>query len=289
MGDCIAAIVKAYANLAGKEMPLPARGEKYFFISSLAKGLRVLELLAENQELSVSAVAESLGLNRAGSHRFLATLKDLGYVEKNEGNRYRLTFKLLGLGMKVANRFEIRRLALPFMQELSLAFRETVNLGFWDGRGILHLEKVESREILRMDTPLGSHAPAYCTALGKAILAFLPGHELDAYIAGKKLRVQGPNTITSKRQLREEIMKIRQRGYAVDDEELAPGLRCVAAPVFDHTGRANYAVSVSGPSMRMTGERIETIQPLLRSVCAKLSEQLGEPARELPVVRSKPT
>ena len=268
---------------------MPAAGEKYFFISSLAKGLKVLELLAEKDELSVSAVAESIGLNRAGSHRFLATLKELGYVEKNEGNRYRLTFKLLGLGMKVANRFEIRRVALPFMQELSLAFRETVNLGFWDGKGILHLDKVESREILRMDTPIGSHAPAYCTALGKTILAHLPMYDLSIYLSRIKLKPHGPNTITSKKQLREEIEKIRQRGYAVDDEELAPGLRCAAAPVFDHTGRANYAISVSGPSMRMTSQRIEIIQPRLRTVCAKLSEQLGEPARELPVARSKPT
>ena len=266
---------------------MPAAGEKYFFITSLAKGLKVLELLAEKDELSVSAVAESIGLNRAGSHRFLATLKELGYVEKNDRNRYRLTFKLLGLGVKVANRFEIRRVALPFMQELALAFRETVNLGFWDGTGILHLDKVESREILRMDTPIGSHAPAYCTALGKAILAHLPPYDLNLYLSKIKLKPHGPNTITSRKQLREEIEKTRQRGYAVDDEELAPGLRCVAAPVFDHTGRANYAISVSGPSMRMTNERIETIRPRLANVCAKLSEQLGEPARQLPVVQSK--
>jgi DNA-binding IclR family transcriptional regulator len=272
-----------------EETQLPAAGEKYFFISSLAKGMKVLELIIDNEELSVSAVAQHLGLNRAGSHRFLSTLKDLGYVEKSEQNQYRATFKILGLAMKVANRFEIRRLALPFMQELSSAFRETVNLGFWDGKGILHLDKVESREILRMDTPIGSHAPAYCTALGKAILAHLPVYDLNIYLSTIKLKPQGPNTIASKKLLREEIEKIRQTGYAVDDEELAPGLRCVAAPVFDHTGRANYAISVSGPSMRMTNERIETIRPRLRNVCAKLSEQLGEPARQLPVAQSKPS
>jgi DNA-binding IclR family transcriptional regulator len=254
---------------------MPASGDKYFFISTLAKGLRVMELLAEKEELTVTAVARHLGYNRAGSHRFLATLRELGYVDKGADDRYFLTFKLLELGMKAVNRFEIRRVARSYMHELSLAFKETVNLGYFNGKNILHLDKIDSTEILRMDTPIGSQAPAYCTALGKAILAYQSHGDLSAYLNRVKLKTHGPNTLTSKRQLRRNLDEIRARGFAVDNEEMAAGLRCVAAPVFDHTGSAFYAISLSGPSLRLTHARIEQIHPLLQDVCNRLSRKLG--------------
>ncbi|UCF91812.1 MAG: IclR family transcriptional regulator [Desulfobacterales bacterium] len=257
--------------------------KKYFHINSLEKGTKVLELLAEMGELSVTKVAEHLGLNRTGSHRFLATLRELGYVEKNQDSRYQLTFKILELGMKTANRFEIRREARPYMQELSLAFRETINLGFRDGLEILHLDKIESLEILRMDSPVGSRAPAYCTALGKASLAFLPQNELDVLLNGVKLKPHGPNTITSKKKLRQELERIRNQGYAIDDEELAFGLRCVAAPIFDHTGLPRYSISVAGPAMRLTEKRMQQIQKAVKKVCGKLSQRWGKPGKAVSV------
>ena len=249
--------------------------KKYYQITSLEKGVKVLELLAEQRSLTVSEVASRLGLNRAAGHRFLATLRDLGYVEKNEHNRYQLTFRILEMGMKVADRFEIRQEARGFMQELSKVFNETVNLGLWDGKDILHLDKIDSLEILRIDAPLGSKAPAYCTGLGKAILAHLPMDELNEYLSHTRLVPHGPNTIVSKKTLREELNKIRERGYAMDDEELAHGLSCVAAPVFDRTGRAIYALSVSFPSMRMTKDAVENVQAKVRDVCRRLSTRLG--------------
>ena len=259
---------------------MPVSGEKYFFIGSLAKGIKVMELLAEQKQLTVSGVARLLGSNRAVSHRFLATLRELGYVEKDEDDRYRLTFKVFELGMKVANRFEIRQIARPLMQELALASGETVNLGHFDGKGILHVDKIDSLEILRMDSPIGSRAPAYCTALGKAVLAFLPRDEFERFLSQVTLKPHGPNTITTKKNFRLAVDDIRNRGYAVDDQEMSAGLRCVAAPVFDHTGRAAYAISVSGPSLRMTPKRIEDIHPLVQKKCRQLSQQLGHTTPE---------
>ena len=252
-----------------------AHKKKYYQIMSLEKGIKVLELLADKKELTVSAVAEQLGFNRAGSHRFLATLRDLGYVEKNENNRYRLTFKVLELGMMTLTRFEIRQEARPFMQELATEFKETINLGFWNGKGIFHLDKIDSTEILRIDAPLGSHAPAYCTALGKAILAQMSKEELNNYLSSIKLVKYGPNTIISKRKLQQELESTRRQGYAVDNEELALGLRCIAAPVFDHTGRAVYALSISAPAMRFSLKTIEHAQKKIRDVCGRLSALLG--------------
>jgi DNA-binding IclR family transcriptional regulator len=254
---------------------MPALGEKYFFVSSLAKGLKVLELLSENGELSVSEVANYLGFNRAGSHRFLATLKELGYAEKTAENRYRLTFKIFRMGTRVADRFTIRQTARPLMSELSQAFKETINLGYLDGSEVLHIDKIDSREVLRMDSPLGSRAPAYCTALGKSILAFLPDDERNRILATIELKPHGPKTITSKEALKKEFENIRANGYAVDNEELSKGLRCVAAPIFDHTGMSRFSISVAGPVSRVTSSRVKEIQKEVRRVCRIISEGFG--------------
>ena len=253
---------------------MPAKGEKYFFISSLAKGIKILEALSEAKALTVSQVATRLSINRATSHRFLATLRELGYAEKDENDRYRLTLKILEMGMRISIHSEVNRMARLYMQELSMAFNETVNLGYFDGWDIFHLDKIDSKEILRMDSSLGSRAPAYCTALGKAVLAFLPSDELSDYLARTKLQTHTQNTITSKKRLRKELEEIRRNGFSRDHEELAYGLRCVAAPVFDHSDRPCYAISLSGPSMRMTEDRVEAMQGRIQQVCKRLSEKL---------------
>lgn len=256
---------------------MPTKGEKYYFVSSLAKGLRVLELLAKNGEMSATRVASCLDTSRAASHRFLSTLRDLGYVEKTEEGMFNLTFKILELGMRKLDRFEILRIVHSFMQEIAHAFGETVNLGHWDGGAIVHLKKISSTEILRLDVGLGAVAPAYCSGLGKAVLAFLPEDELADYIESVKWVAMSPKSITNPESLKAEIEQIRKRGYAIDDEELSLGLRCVAAPVFDHTGRPSYALSVSGPTLRMTKEKINAIQAKLLPLCRQLSRQIGAP------------
>jgi DNA-binding IclR family transcriptional regulator len=227
--------------------------------------------------MSAARMAVHLETSRAASHRFLTTLRDLNYVEKTEEGRFRLSFKVLELGMKKLDGFEIRHIAHPFMQEIALAFGETVNLGHWDGHAIVHLDKINSTEILRLDVGMGAAAPAYCTGLGKAILAFLNDRELEAYLKSVTLKALSPKTITSRKRLRADIADIRRRGYAVDDEELSLGLRCVAAPVFDYTGLPSYALSVSGPTQRMTKEKIDAIQTKLVPLCRKISRQIGAP------------
>ena len=258
---------------------MPSKGEKYYFVSSLAKGLRVLELLAANGEMSASRVAGHLDTSRAASHRFLTTLRDLGYVEKTGEGQFRLTFKVVELGMKKLDGFEIRHSVHPFLQEMALACGETVNLGHWDGTAIVHLDKINSTEILRLDVGLGALAPAYCTGLGKAVLAFLPERELDDYLQSVEWVAMSPKTITSPAKLKADIGKIRQRGYAIDDEELSLGLRCVAAPVFDHTGRPTYAISVSGPTQRMSKKKIDVIQETLLPLCRRISRLIGAPEK----------
>jgi IclR family transcriptional regulator, KDG regulon repressor len=252
-----------------------AKDKKYFQIGSLEKGLKILKLLANHGELTVTQVAKLMGANRSWSHRFLATLKEAGWVEKNENGRYQLTLYIFELGSVVANRLEVRQVARRFMQNLWSISRETVNLGCWDGKAIIHIDKIESLEILRMDTPLGSSAPAYCTGLGKSILSHLPANELNAYFDNTLLERHGPNTITDKTKLMKELDIIRRRGVAVDNEELSLALRCVAAPVFDSQRFPRYALSIAGPSMRLTLKRIKELQPIIKEQSAMLSAILA--------------
>lgn len=251
--------------------------KKYYKIASLEKGIRILELLARHGELSVSEAARLMDTNRAGSHRFIATLKDLGYVEKNSAGKYQPTLKIMNLATKVANRFEIRRIAKPYMHRLSMMFKETINLGLFKNQEIIHIDKIDSLEVLRMDSALGDKAPAYCTGLGKSILAFLPEHELTHYIDNTDLVALAPNTITDKKEFLAELARIRQNGYALDDEEMTIGLRCIAAPIFDHNAYPAYAISISGPAMRLTHRALEDMKEILLTASRELSTAMGTP------------
>ena len=257
------------------ENAAPEKKDKYFLIRSLAKGIRILELLSDNEALTVTQVARMMNINRAGSHRFLSTLKELGYADKDSSSRYFLTSKVIELGMKVLDRFEIRKIAHPFLQELSNKFNETINLGYFNGKEILTIDKIDSTEILRMDAGIGGGEPAYCTSLGKAILAFLSEDRLEKYLDSVELTPYTPNTVTSREKLKAELMQIKENGCAIDDEEISVGLRCIGAPLLDQGGRARYAISISGPSIRFGSKRIEEMQRQLKKICQSLSGIIG--------------
>ncbi|MDR1678074.1 MAG: IclR family transcriptional regulator [Deltaproteobacteria bacterium] len=225
--------------------------KKYYQISSLEKGLKILEAIVEQGEMTVTQAANYMELNRASSHRFITTLRDLGYVRRNAQGKYEATFKLLGLGMAQADKFEIRRLAKPLMRDLAAEFDETVNLGILDHGLVVYLDKVESRELLRMDSGVGTSCPPHATALGKAILAFLPEADFANISSTLCFQNMTPNTITSLEKLNKEMVKIRKQGYAVDNEELALHLYCIAAPIFDLNGYPSFALSISGPVSRV--------------------------------------
>jgi DNA-binding IclR family transcriptional regulator len=244
---------------------------KYFFIRSFAKCMKALELLSDNEFLTVAQLAKLMNINRASSHRFLSTLKELGYADKDDSSRYYLTSKVIELGMKVLDRFEIRKIARPFLQELSVKFNETINLGYFNGEEILTIDKIDSTERLRMDAGIGGGEPAYCTSLGKAILAFLPEQQLEQYLRATEFVPFTSNTVITIDKLKEELSHIRENGYAIDDEELSYGLRCVGAPLFDHDGQTRYAISLSGPSIRMGSKKIEEMRRELKRICQDLS------------------
>lgn len=248
----------------------------YYKINSVEKTIKILELLAEKGELSVAEAATHLDLNRSTCHRFLMTLRELGYVVQNTLSHYRLSFRIFEVGNKVADRLQVRQIAHPYLKELSNLFNETINLGYWDNNEIIHLDKIDSSEILRIDPGIGSKVPAYCTGLGKAILAFLPEEDLNNFLKSVPLKDMTPNTSTNKEKLLQELERIRKQGFAIDRDELSIGLRCVASPVFDYTNFPSYSVSVAGPASRMTKEKINVMKEEVRRVGRELSKSLGQ-------------
>jgi DNA-binding IclR family transcriptional regulator len=247
----------------------------YYQIKSLEKAKNILELLAVAGDLSVSEIGKKLGMHRSHAHRFLATLRSLSLLEQSEDARYRLSFKFFEWGMAVANRMEVRQIVHSFLMDLKNRHEETTNLGILDGMEVVYADKIESPHLLRMDLAVGCHVPLYCTALGKVMLANLPGMDIRKLFHKKKLERRTPNTITSVSGLLEELSTIREKGYAIDDEELALGVRCIAVPIFNYTGNCIAAISIAGPSVRMTVEKIKEIKPDIMAVGKTISIRLG--------------
>ena len=247
--------------------------KKYYQIGSLEKGMKILEAIIDHGELTVTQAANFLEINRASAHRFITTLRDLGYVRKNQHNNYEATFKMLEMGMKQADKFEVRRMAKPAMRDLAAEFDETVNLGVLDNGQVVYLDKVESRELLRMDSGVGTASSPCATALGKAMLAFLPEDEKSTLLNGTELVPITPNTIVDIGRLEKELSKIKRQGYAVDNEELAMDLYCIGAPIFNFNGYPAYAMSLSGPTRRM--KSLKEIPQRLLEATRLLSKQLG--------------
>ncbi len=262
--------------------------KKYYLISTLYRGLEVMELLAEKNGLTITELANELNINRSASHRFLATLEEKGYVGKTKNKRYYLTFKIAQIGMRVANDVPLRTVARPFLQEIAYRFKENVTLGYWDGHRIVYLDKIESQDMMKIDPSIGTYAPGHCTSLGKAILAYLPEEELDSYLESNPLERYTEFTIVDRRKLDDELQTIRKRAFAVDNQERSIGLKCAAVPAFDYTGHICCAISVSALEFKMPEARLSEIKDALSPVCGKLSRKLGAPASVVGAVFNEP-
>jgi len=245
-------------------------------LKSLRKAMRILECFSlQESRLSLTDIARKVGLPLSTTHRILATLRSVSLVEQ-EGDRdlYRLGLKLLELGSMVLANMEVHREALPFIEELSRESGETVHLGVFDGSQVVSIEKMDSPHGLASNVTVGKGAPAYCTAVGKALLAFQPEPVLE-HVCRPGLTRYTPRTITDPARLRRELVKIRTSGYAVDDEEHQPGVRCVAAPIRNFSGNVIASLSISGPATRITKEAIPSLAQRVKEVAGKLSVRLG--------------
>lgn len=251
------------------------RKKPYYMIGSLEKGMQILELLARSKALTITQVSRSLGQDRSASNRFILTLRDLGYVKDEGDGKYTLTTKLAALAYGSSQRDVIRTIARPYMEKLSLRHGKTVNLGRLEGDDIVTIEVVPGTDVIRFDGQVGARDHAHTLAMGKAVLAFSPQDKQSDYLQRTDLVARTPQTLTDPELILHHLSQVKQQGYVIDNEEWAAGVRCVAAPVFDASGTANHAISISGPTQSMDLQLLDLIARDLRECCRELSKDLG--------------
>jgi IclR family pca regulon transcriptional regulator len=243
-------------------------------VQSLAKGFRVLEAFtAAEPKLTLAQVARRAGLDNATAFRILNTLVTLDYVERVAGSRnFRLTLKCLDLGFNAIARAELRERVRPVLRSLVGEVNEAASVGVLDGADVVYVERVQAGLVrLGVDVRVGSRIPAYCSAIGLAILAFLPREEQDRVLALKPRVKLTPRTVTDLKDIQARLAKVRRAGHIVVDQEITSGLRALAAPVVDPDGYPIAAVSVVAPVMRMPLERflkvaLEPVQAAARTI-----------------------
>jgi DNA-binding IclR family transcriptional regulator len=224
----------------------------------------------------LAEVCAGLKLHKSTGHRLLTVLEQNRFVEKSPSTgRYRLGLRLFELGSKAIASLDLREQSRPHLNMVLQETEETVHFCLFDQGEVLYIEKMEPQRSVRMSSSIGRRAPAYCTAVGKAILAELPVAEVDVIINRSGLKTITKNTLTTPEALLAELKVIRERGFAVDDEENEVGVRCVGAAVRDYLGRPVAALSVSGPAFRVSKARVLIIaKPVMRAAAA-LSAELG--------------
>lgn len=243
-------------------------------IQSIVRARDILNCFEDTDELGVTEISNKIDLHKSTTFNIISTLERCRYLEKNDiSGKYRLGIELFRLGTKVDS--DLRKIALPYLENLVTQFKETVNLVIRADEYVIYLEKIESPHSMRISTAVGSRLPINATAVGKAILSGLPDNELLETIAGLSIVRFTENTICDKNNLLESIQQIRTSGYAEDFEELEIGLTCVAAPIFNHAGNAFSAISVSGPTSRMEEEIRKKIGKSLDIITRQISTKLG--------------
>jgi DNA-binding IclR family transcriptional regulator len=244
--------------------------------TSVTKAFRIVELLAANPNggLTLAELSAQLGMPKSTAHRYLATLVALDLTERDGTDRFRVGTRLVELAGSYLANSDLRTESSAILDELAATTGETVHLAVPSRGEVVYIAKVESIHALRMYSHIGARLPMHSTSLGKAILAHLPVARVDEILL-RPMAARTPRTITSSRELAVELERIRQQGFAIDDEENEVGVCCVGAAVFDYLAVPVAAVSISGPISRMSRERCVTLGPMVRDAALRVSHRVG--------------
>ena len=249
---------------------------------SLARGLAILSTFHSDRPLiGVSELSRGLELSRSTVHRYVATLAKLGYLQQDpDSKRYRLGPKVLDLGFSALNSMDLLEVSAPHLRRLSDETQRTVNVAILDGTDVVYIERCRAarpgQQEIDLNLHVGARLPAYCTAMGKAILAFVPEEQLEELIARIDFVPRGPNTLTDPKAFREELAKIRAAGIAINDEELAYGLRSIAAPIYSQSGDVLAALNLAIHRTIVTmDELVERFAPAVTETASAISLSMG--------------
>lgn len=245
-------------------------------IKSIDKVLDLLEFLSANeQETGITEISKKLHMGLSTVHRILTTLKSRGYVIQNQQTtKYRLGIRLFELGCAVQSTKRLVEITKPYLRQLSQSTNETANLAILEGKEVIYLDTIESPEILRTDIMAGTKSPAHCTALGKVLLAFVSDWEFESlYKSDEPLSSLTSKSIASLEELKKDLKKVKEQGYAVDKEEYKIGINCIGVPIFGRNG-AMAAISITGPASRFSLDEVEKVKDKLTAMSKEISNQL---------------
>ena len=279
MVDKLRTMTNSVTNLTRKRGRPPGRGNRAGESrnQSLTRALTLLQRLAEApQGMQLTDLSYQLGMPVATVHRLLSTFEELDFVEQDsEQGRWYIGLNAFTVGNAFLKRRDFVAIARPRMDALVEQCGETVNLGVIDDGEVVFVSQVESPEVMRMIVRLGSRSPIHASGVGKALLAGMTEQRVEQILERRGLPRFTERTIDNPAALRAELELTRRRGYALDDEEHAVGLRCVAAAIFDENARALAAISLSGPKARMVDERLGELGQAVRSTAEAITLALG--------------
>ena len=242
------------------------------FMTSLARGLLVIQSFTpQTPHMTISQLSVRTGLSRAAVRRCLYTLSKLGFAGVEDGSRYALLPRILSLSNTYSASNSLSTSAQPILERMSAALRESFSVATLDGEDIVYIARSSVSRVMSDDLHIGSRLPAYCTSMGRVLLAYLPAEQLDQYLAKVVLIAHTPRTVTNVEKLRLALRNVRRHGYALVDQEYEVGLRSLAVPVYSPTGRVVATVNLSGSAPRMPVYDMQTrFLPHLRNAAAEL-------------------
>lgn len=247
-------------------------------VQSIDRIILIIELLSMHPKgISLTEICAATSLPKGTASRMLAALISHGYaMQEIDTKRYRLTMRMFEIGSRVAGNTNLLSVARPYLEYLSSVSGEAVHLVSRVNDEVVYLYKEEaSNSIVRMSSFVGLRNPMYCTGVGKSILAFLPDDEMRAIWSRTKPIRFTPSTITTLEDMEAEIQRIRQRGYAIDDEEHEAGVRCIAAPILTFTGNPVAAISLSAPAIRLDDAEVQKYAPMVMDAANSISRYFG--------------
>ena len=234
-----------------------------------------MEIESSPSALHLRDICRQTKINKTTAYRFLSQLHREGYLFRDEAGNYSFGLKLLQLGTHIDHRVALQEIARPVLRELWKATQETVNFAILHEGMALYLDVFESPHVFRLASQIGMRRPVSSTALGKAILAFLPADQRQHVMNSQIFESLTPHTITNKAQLEKELERVRHQGYALDNEENLLGARCVAAPGFNNLQEAVASISVAGPTTRISLERVDELAVEVKKACHAISRAIS--------------